>query len=285
MNEEIKDNDLFGMMQEAGYDQSTTLGKLLRNNTLKEKVEIVNILTEMENEISIESYVDRKTKHYEDFCKRIKLFEYGFFAALNEPEKTVREILYDLEGGNLLEHFKYLELTQEQKIIKGIEYIIVGGNIVKVIDFLQRQKGETLYSYIKNLKTVTEDNNVNNDPVLKHIFSLSGKWGGRKIMTEEEYKRLVEYTNATLTNGKLPAKVKPISKGYSLLPKLFYQHTFYRLWLENKTSEFNQPQKLWIEFVTKVFADFYRDTEHDLSKSFARYNGNYDADKARITHN
>lgn len=124
---------------------------------------------------------------------------------------------------------------------------------------------------------------VDCDNILKkYLLCLSGCWQGKEIMTPVEYERLLEYAAHTIENGSIPKKIKPISAGYSRLPKLFYRQTIYRLWNELKNTK-GHEQKIWIDFTTSVFKDQYLKSKLG-PKTFSRYTKNYDLDKENITY-
>ena len=131
-------------------------------------------------------------------------------------------------------------------------------------------------------KPTAVDENSEPDLITKHLYCLSGKWRNTKIMSADEYKRLIEYAKYTIENNGLPQSIKSIELGNSNLNELFYRKTIHILWKNLKTKT-THSQALWIDFYKKVFKSLTKNITHDFSRSFAKYNKDYEADKNSIT--
>jgi|GEM_PF-6189328 len=128
---------------------------------------------------------------------------------------------------------------------------------------------------------LNEDLNKKEDFINKNLHCFSGYWNDTKIMKDNEYARLIIYATETMDKKKVPSRINPIATGYSNLSKEFYKHSIYKLWKDLKESR-KHEQALWIDFLKKVFKEQYIGIDHDLSKSFSRYQGHYENDKALI---
>lgn len=118
--------------------------------------------------------------------------------------------------------------------------------------------------------------------VIEYLHYFMGYWKGEKIMTNAEYRRLIEYALFTVINGRPPEKMIPIEKGNSGLRKVFYQQSVYRMWLELKIK-YMHPQSIWADFLTRLFEDRYVNSHSDMSRSFSNYPGNYEVDAFEIS--
>lgn len=211
-----------------------------------------------------------------------------FELSQNINDLTFTKNLKNLEANKISEFLDFHSrsyLRNEGSLIDWIEHTIR----LKPSEFTPLQE-DAFFTWIENNKPlITEENKTetrkSDNQITDLLHCLSGSWRNCKIMTDAEYSRLLEYVTYIFDYGKLPLKIIPISKGFSGLPKLFYQHTIYRLWLEHGKKH-NHKQELWVSFIKKIFKDHYKNTNHNLSKSFSRYNtgrDGYELDKKLIT--
>lgn len=221
-----------------------------------------------------------------DPLKLQKVFE----LAQRVNDLTFIKELNKLEANQISEYLDFhlrVYLRNNGSLSRWIEHT---KSKVKVYNLTQLQS-DVLFSWFEEKEKLLGDNTGSmeidiNDPINNILNCLSGYWMKSKIMTKEEFSRLVEYARYTIEYGKLPQKINPISKGNSGLSKLFYQHTIYRLWVHVGKPK-GQKQLLWIKFVKKTFKDHYSNTAHDITKSFSRYGKGkvgYDMDKDLITY-
>ena len=133
----------------------------------------------------------------------------------------------------------------------------------------------------------TPKNDIEDDKTIveKHLECLSGDWRTNKIMTDAEYKRLIEYAKYTIEHNEIPKKIQPIQKGYSGLNKAFYQQTIYWLWKELSLADKSIKQPTWRSFTINVFKDQYQNIHPDtIAAKFKEYKGSYQNDKRSITY-
>lgn len=139
---------------------------------------------------------------------------------------------------------------------------------------------ETIPKLHNSIKTVIEGIQlvqVQQDDIVSsikndYLLPLKGYWYGKKIMTDSEYSRMIDYAVTTFTSGKVPSKIKKIPLGNSSCPKKFYQHTVYRLYKAYKYK--GQKKTLWVDFLINVF-DFFSSSP-ERSTIIAKFGSSYD---------
>ncbi|MFZ4058949.1 MAG: hypothetical protein ACOYKE_12470 [Ferruginibacter sp.] len=188
-----------------------------------------------------------------------------------------------LEGWFFVKNYYPTTISHDE--IKKYGYY---SGIVSRVDALVKKHVKIFAEFDKCEHNQIQDENVNTDSksiAETHLECLSGYWKGRKIMSDNEYKRLIDYANYTIEHNEIPKNIKPIQKGFSGLSKAFYQHSIYRVWKNLNLADKSVIQITWINFATNVFKDQYRNVDtNTLTKKFSEYKGGYQQDKALITY-
>ncbi len=243
-------------------ERKKLIEKGYESNEIKDKLEKVISLIR----ISIENIYAKQKKSFEQFKEEDRI------ALINYPKGDVH--LYN-----------YPEPDISNISITRIEYPSGYKHDLRKRIFLDDvTKVETALCELFNNEIGTKAGVNDSDIILKHLHCLSGFWKGKKIITEDEYNRLIEYAEFTMKNDSIPKKIIPIQKGDSGLPKSFIQHTIYKLWQQLKQDK-GHEQKLWVGFLKKVFQNEFKNNLEDyLLKKFCHYNKNYEQDIESITY-
>lgn len=102
----------------------------------------------------------------------------------------------------------------------------------------------------------------------KYLFFLSGKsQSNERYMSEEEYKRVIEYTNYLFDKFELPKKIEPIKSVEIKAGEIRY--AFY-LMLNERQPDKDYP-KVVFDFMCKVFPKLKKGTENKNYRNTANY--------------
>ena len=120
--------------------------------------------------------------------------------------------------------------------------------------------------------------NPNIEIIIEHIGCLKGTWNKNKIMKDEEYERLIEYTNYLIVHDEIPS-------GIIMIPQTNVSDAFLRKTFHGLYKHFKQTanRETWVIFLHEVFQQFTCEISTTLAK-FSRYvdSSNYDNDKKLI---
>lgn len=239
-------------------------------------VEIIELSDSIKNEMykrdnngqaALRDYLFDKINSYTKWL--VKMNELGGFSIISEYHLGLVKLEDTQDGGE----------REEEKGYKLSLHVFV-----EDLNFnLKRTKNliEICFNSFPPKNDIEDDKTI----VEKHLECLSGDWRADKIMTDAEYKRLIEYANYTFEHNEIPKKIQPIQRGYSGLSKAFYQQTIYRLWKELNLANKSIKQPTWRIFTIKVFKDQYQNMHPDtIAAKFKEYKGSYQNDKRLITY-
>jgi len=120
--------------------------------------------------------------------------------------------------------------------------------------------------------------NPNIEIIIEHIGCLKGTWNRNKIMKDEEYKRLIEYTSYLIVQNEIPSGIIRIPQ--TNISNAFLRKTFHGLYKHFKQTA---NRETWVFFLHEVFQQFTCEISTTLAK-FSRYVdlSNYETDKNSI---
>lgn len=231
-------------------------GAILQNLYNDLEIEIVSNLIILQGEQK-KTYIEYISKFIEKSIYRIHSDNANFIET--EPgysEAHMCGIFTRSEFGVLSEQ-EYREVREQilradthDTIIDLQELIKAQTEVDEIID--TSNKSAALPSLFNESYTLTQQSSNNHMAFIESkLHPLSGLWiTGGKIMTDEEYERMVSYVNQTFEKLALPPTIYPIACDY--VEKWFLMHTIY-LVFKKTTEQKKTKAELWAQLLRSLF--------------------------------
>lgn len=204
-------------------------------------------------------YIDELAGSYADKPEALK------YIIGDELENVERRLAELRSEGLSINNKADKDANIESRIVveKGIAYLNSILDPQKVTE--NRSSSHKVKRTPRNISPDLQENKTKAKEILAH---LSGRFNGERIISKEDYKRLIKYTTFLIEHKKLPNDIVPI-KPIAEFPKEHIRYSYYRIYQGLYGSKPDRDQ--FIDFLYAVFPSRFNENELQWSTTSTKF--------------